>query len=239
MSKNLAPRIALSILVTMACTSALQAQEANYDESKVPQYTLPDLLICSDGTKVADADTWRQKRRPEILKLFEEHMFGKAPGKPQLMTFMTTSVNKNALDGQATRKEVVVYFTGREQDPNMTILLYLPNKGPKPVPLFVGLNFQGNHAIHTDPGITITKSWMRSDGNHRATARLAGQGGQPLAGRANSRTRLRPGDDLLRRHRSRTSTTVSRTAFTPCSTKKARPSPPRMSGAPSRPGPGA
>ena len=74
---------------------------------------------------------WRQKRRAEILKLFEEHMFGKAPGKPEAMTFVTTSVSKNALGGKATRKEVTVYFTGREQDPKMNILIYLPNSGPR------------------------------------------------------------------------------------------------------------
>ncbi|MBM4027842.1 MAG: acetylxylan esterase [Planctomycetes bacterium] len=153
-------------------------QEANYDESKVPQYTLPDPLVCSDGTAVKDAQTWRQKRRPEILKLFEEHVYGKAPGKPQSMTFMTTSVNRDALDGLATRKEVTVYFTGRQQDPNMDILLYLPNKASKPVPLFVGLNFGGNHSIHSDPGITITRSWMRNakETANRATAASRGRG---------------------------------------------------------------
>ncbi|MEN6576598.1 MAG: acetylxylan esterase [Phycisphaerales bacterium] len=174
MSRKLAFYIVCTALATAILPRILPAQQANYDEAKVPQYTLPDPLVCTDGTKVADADTWRQKRRPEILRLFEEHMYGKAPGKPALMTFMTMSVNKNALDGLATRKEVVVYFTGREQDPNMMILLYLPNKDSKPVPLFVGLNFQGNHAIHTDPGITITKSWVES-GDHRATADSRGK----------------------------------------------------------------
>jgi len=166
-------------LMSLATTSAF-AQEANYDESKVGQYTLPDPLVCSDGTPVKDAEAWRQKRRPEILKLFEEYMYGKAPGKPQSMTFMTMSVAKDALNGLATRKEVTVYFTGRQQDPNMNILIYLPNKATKPVPLFVGLNFGGNHAIHTDPGITITKSWVansKPDGieNHRATAASRGK----------------------------------------------------------------
>ncbi|MBP7052627.1 MAG: acetylxylan esterase [Phycisphaerae bacterium] len=161
-------------LATLIRPPILRAQEANYNELKVPQYTLPDPLACADGTKVADADAWRQKRRPEILGLFEEHMFGKAPGKPTLMTFLTTSVDKNALNGLATHKEVVVYFTGREQDPNMTILIYLPNKQAKPVPLFVGLNFQGNHAIHADPGITITRSWIR-EGDHRAAAESRGK----------------------------------------------------------------
>ena len=160
----------VTLLASMLlCTTGAFGEDANYDESKVPQYTLPDPLVCSDGTKVTDAATWRQKRRPEILKLFEEHVYGRSPGKPPLMTFTATSVDKNALNGQATRKEVTVYFTGRRQDPNMSILIYLPNKGPKPTPLFVGLNFNGNHSIHTDPGITITKSWMRSDGDHRAT----------------------------------------------------------------------
>jgi hypothetical protein len=62
----------------------------------------------------------------------------------------------------------------------MSILIYLPNKATKPVPLFVGLNFGGNQAISTDPGITITKSWMansKQDGvtNHRATAASRGK----------------------------------------------------------------
>ena len=171
-------RIGCTMAILFVClpTVAVVGQQANYDESKVPAYTLPDPLVCSDGAKVTDADAWRQKRRAEVFRLFEEQMYGRSPGKPQFMTFMTTSVSKNALNGTATRKEVSVYFTGREQDPNMTILIYLPNKGPRPVPTFIGLNFQGNHTIHTDPGITVSKSWMRSsDNNHRATAESRGR----------------------------------------------------------------
>jgi hypothetical protein len=169
MSNSFASHVVLLSLVVIPCSAAVRAQEANYDEAKVPKYALPDPLVCADGTKVTSPETWQQKRRPEILKLFEEQMFGKAPGKPQAMTFVTTSISKNALDGRATRKEVTVYFTGRQQDPNMSILIYLPNSGPKPVPMFLGLNFEGNQAVNADPGITTPKSWMRSDGDHRAT----------------------------------------------------------------------
>jgi hypothetical protein len=43
----------------------------------------------------------------------------------------------------------------------MDILIYLPHDAPAPVPVFLGLNFEGNHSIHTDPGITLSKQWMR------------------------------------------------------------------------------
>lgn len=162
-----------TVLLTFACCTG--AQEANYDEAKVPKYTLPDPLVCLDGTNVTDAATWSQKRRPEVFRLFEEHVYGRAPDRPEQMTFMTTSVSRTALAGAATRKEVTVYFNGRQHDPNMTILIYLSNDRSGPSPLFVGLNFQGNHTIHTDPAISITKSWTRDrDSNHRATE--AGRG---------------------------------------------------------------
>jgi hypothetical protein len=161
-------------LATLTLVGSIQAQEANYDEAKVPKYILPDPLLCVDGTRVTDAQTWKQRRR-EVFALFEEHVYGCSPGRPEQMTFMTTSVDRNALSGRATRKEVTVYFNGQRQDPNMTILIYLPNAGSKPVPIFVGLNFRGNHTIHTDPAISITTSWTRDkDSNHRATE--AGRG---------------------------------------------------------------
>src|SRR5215510_11997690 len=37
---------------------------SNYDESKVPAYTLPDPLVMADGKRVTDAQTWRTRRRP-------------------------------------------------------------------------------------------------------------------------------------------------------------------------------
>ena len=146
--------------------TAAQAAGANYDESKVPKYTLPEPLVMADGQKVADAETWRQKRRPEILKLFETHVYGRCPGRPGEMTFETTSEDRKALGGKAVRKEVTVRFSGKKDGPKMSILIYLPpaskeTGAKKPVPAFVGLNFRGNHAIHTDPAITLATGWMR------------------------------------------------------------------------------
>jgi len=57
----------------------LRRSEANYDERKVPEYTLPDSLLMSDGTKVTSAQAWKTGRRPEVLELFRTHVYGRSP----------------------------------------------------------------------------------------------------------------------------------------------------------------
>ena len=139
-------------------------QEANYDESKVPTYTLPDPLVDSEGNRITKAKAWTAKRKPEILRLFREHVYGKSPGRPEAMRFKELSQDKSALNGRATRKEVRVLFSGKEDGPYMDILLYIPNNVKKP-PLFVGLNFYGNHTVCKDPEITMSTQWMRNNKN--------------------------------------------------------------------------
>lgn len=127
-----------------------------YDEEKVPPYTLPDPLICFDGTKVTTPQLWWQKRRPEILEAFRTHMYGRAPlGEPSEMSFEVFDLDRNALNGKATRKQVRLLFSGKPDGPSMDLLIYLPNDAPRPVPVFLLLNFFGNHAIHADPAIRL------------------------------------------------------------------------------------
>jgi len=133
----------------------------NYDESKIPPYTLPDPLVAADGTRITTPELWVQKRRPEILQMFEELVYGHAPGRPEKLKFEVRSVARDALGGMATRKEVSILFAGTPDGPKMDLLMYLPNAAKKPVPLFIGLNFYGNHAIHPDPAITLSTAWMR------------------------------------------------------------------------------
>ena len=68
--------------------------EANYDEAKVPPYSLPDPLTMASGEPVADAATWTEVRRPEILQLFKTHVFGEMPGPLPGIRFVTTEEGK-------------------------------------------------------------------------------------------------------------------------------------------------
>jgi hypothetical protein len=155
--------ILVACLAFVAFTATVRAQPAppNYDEAKVPAYTLPDPLVCEDGTRVTNATVWEKKRRPELLRLFEEQVYGRAPQPPRRpMRFELTSVVTNALNGQATRKEIAILLTGHPAGPRLNLLLYVPNGPRQAAPVFLGLNFNGNHAVTAEPGIRLSDRWM-------------------------------------------------------------------------------
>ncbi|MGC9347117.1 MAG: acetylxylan esterase [Anaerolineae bacterium] len=133
------------------------------DESQVPDYALPDPLAFEDGAPVGNAETWLSQRRPEVLSLFEYHVYGRAHARPETTFFETTAVADDALNGKAIRKEVTVRFSEKADSPRLNLLLYLPSEAHQPVPLFLGLNFHGNHTIHSDPGITVATGWARNN----------------------------------------------------------------------------
>ncbi|HVJ69559.1 MAG TPA: acetylxylan esterase [Caulifigura sp.] len=148
-------------LLAAAAASAQGPKGFNYEDDKVPPYKLPDPLACQDGSKVQTPEEWKSKRRPELLKQFAELEYGKTPGGAfPGMTFTTKNVDEKALGGKATRKEVVVNFTGQPDGPTMSILIYTPNAKAR-AGCFLGLNFNGNHAVQADPAITLNSNWMR------------------------------------------------------------------------------
>jgi hypothetical protein len=128
----------------------------NYDEAKVGAYQLPDPLILADGKPVRDARTWTEKRRPEIIQLFEENQFGRSPGRPPGLTFDVFDKGTPAFEGKAIRRQVTVQFSpGRKMD----LLLYLPAKSPKPVPFLLQISFSANSNTVDDPGIKEGEVW--------------------------------------------------------------------------------
>lgn len=128
----------------------------NYDEELVPSYQLPELLTLRDGTPVVDVATWQQKRRPELLHLFTEHVFGRMPSTPETVRFEVVSEGL-AFDGLATRKEIAVCI-GQAR---FHMLLFTPSGTSKPCPAFLGLNFNGNHTVSDDPDVAILPQWGR------------------------------------------------------------------------------
>ena len=124
-----------------------------------PSSGYPDPLVMFDGSPVTSAEHWREQRRPELIALFEHYMYGKAPPPPPDLRFAVDHVDKAALGGKATRKLVTLRF-GPEGTPPVSLLLVVPNRRPGPAPVFVGLNFAGNHTVMHDPAIPLTRAWV-------------------------------------------------------------------------------
>lgn len=137
----------------------------NYDEAKVPSYHLPDPLQLPDGSRVENAEQWWLKQRPRLLRLFQTEMYGKSPAAPRRHYFKVLSRDERALGGKAERREIRVSLTGVERGPFVHVLLYLPRNRRADVPLFLGLNFSGNHTVTNDPGVTVIDAWARKQGD--------------------------------------------------------------------------
>ena len=171
-------RVSLILLLFLGISFILRSQQftANYDESKVPLYKLPDPLVFKNGSKVNDKELWRI-RRAEIMDLFEQEVYGISPEWKGKLTSAEISDDNKIIDGKAVRKEIKITLTNQNKSHEMVLLLILP-KSTKPVPVFLGLNFGGNHTVMNDPGIGITSTWVRNDDNTGASGNKASEAGR-------------------------------------------------------------
>ena len=120
----------------------------------------PDPLLMFDGSKVATKDDWFNKRRPEARKaLFEHYMYGRRPGAQADSAAKVNYEDPKAYGGKATRGEVVVTVDGYDKS-KINVLLAIPNGRKAPVPVFVGMNFSGNHSLVKDPKVLLPTAWV-------------------------------------------------------------------------------
>jgi hypothetical protein len=161
----------LGIAIFIFCRWDLYAQQPQlpenyppglYDESKVPPYTLPDPLVLLSGEKVPDIKTWKEKRRPEILNLFETYIYGRTMvGRPRGTAWEVTSEDQKAMDSAAAMKKVSIYFTGRKDGPKLDLHITLPAKTRKPVPIFLmpGLARESHILLSRGYGLVSFNPW--------------------------------------------------------------------------------
>jgi hypothetical protein len=152
----------LFLLAVSSCSVVATAEEpfvANYDESQVPDYTLPDPLRMESGAAVTTPAEWNEVRRGEILEQFQRAVYGRAPQACPLRHTLV-SVKEDAIGGQAIRREVDLFFGDGTDAPSLRMLIYTPRSGDGPAPAFLGLNFLGNHSLESDPSLTLTDRWV-------------------------------------------------------------------------------
>ena len=120
----------INLLLVLVCLYSflnLQAQEftPNYDESKIPEYKLIPILTTLDGENVTSVKQWEKRRRPEILKMFQEEMYGIIPKGKLKTTYHVLESSNDALNGKAFRRQVRITFEKGEKTLSMDLLIYL------------------------------------------------------------------------------------------------------------------
>ena len=112
---------------------------------------------CNFAEFPATLEEWQSERK-RIHKLFEDHIYGKLPPPPDKLEMRILSEKHGALNGLAFRREIRIYCRmndGRSHDFDM--LLYVPENAETAVPVFVGLNFDGNQANTPDEDVRLTR----------------------------------------------------------------------------------
>ena len=154
--------MAFLIQILCLCLSLvfqIQAREAKeydkdvqYDESKLPPYDLPPLLTTSSGQSVETPEAWMEQRRPEILSLFANLIYGRvpAPAKPIEVSYEVVLEDKGFMDGMATRKDVKIHRENTKGRMSMHFLVFVPNNAQKPVPAFFKHSFNNTQSDDFD-----------------------------------------------------------------------------------------
>ena len=124
---------------------------SNYDESKVPPYTLPDPLVMSDGSRVTNAGMWRTRRRPEIMRMYETEIYGRIPANAPKMTWEVVDTDPAAKGNTAIMRRAVGRIGTAADGPRVNMMIYTPSKASRPVPLILLVNFGGGPPVEGRP----------------------------------------------------------------------------------------
>ncbi len=151
-------RNVLAPAAALLLTTAVVGAEFPPVEKLPARPELPDPLVRFNGERVTTKEQWLKERRPELKALFQHYMYGYLP-EPAKVTAKVEREDKKALGGKATLKEVTLTF-GPPGTPPIHLLLVVPNARKGPAPVFVGMNFCGNHALINDPAVRLPTAWM-------------------------------------------------------------------------------
>ena len=142
------------------------SREMDYWSSELYKRRDPDSLLNKEADFIPLPDTleaW-QLRRQEVLKNFQQYVYGAIPPPPDRMEYKLLNEKTDALDNTAIRREIRVYCrmdNGRSFD--FDVMVYLP-KNAVEVPVFAGLNFDGNQANTPENDVRLTRGAARRAG---------------------------------------------------------------------------
>lgn len=123
-----------------AVEKSSRRQGFNFDESQVPNYSLPSPLVADDGSVVKTAKEWNDTRREEIINLFRDQVYGRRPDTPFTMEFEQIAMIENAIGGKAIGRSIVATVFIGSRSYSWPFVLFVPRQAERPVPAIILIN---------------------------------------------------------------------------------------------------
>jgi hypothetical protein len=140
---------------------------ANYDESKAnPFPDIPDLLSMNDGQKVTTSQMWWDKRRPELVEMFEKYVYGRIPGNVPHVSWTVTAEDHEMIGFSPVIAKDLIGQVDNSSYPainvriHMTLVVPANAQGPVPVLMMFGrAGFPAPNEPSSDEMDRINKTW--------------------------------------------------------------------------------
>lgn len=149
------------LFISAIHTKAQRPATTNYDESKVPEYTLPEVLRTESGKTIKSAKYWEKLRRPQVLNLFAENIYGQMPKDFDEIKFSLKNEDRNSMNGKAHLKEVLIEVFRNQKRVAINLTLFIPNNIKTPVPVFLLINNRPKE--NTDPTRSVKSEFWPAE----------------------------------------------------------------------------
>lgn len=126
----------LSCIVMVLWTS--QDASSQFRAEDLPY--CPDVLTMQNGQKILSARSWEEKRRPEILELFRENVYGNLQLDFDSLSTQLVSMEETDPDMKTIFKHIIIQVYRNSNRISFNVLMYLPADMEKPCPAFLLIN---------------------------------------------------------------------------------------------------
>lgn len=139
----------------------------NYNEYKANPYLYyPDPLTTFSGKKVKNAKQWRRERRPELVKVFEDEIYGSIPDNVPAIRWEVVKEERIDMEGIPCIRRDLSGVADNSACPSIEVRLQAQvtwpetAKGPVPVIMEFGFIFPAGMSFNF-PGRPPGKSWQQ------------------------------------------------------------------------------
>ena len=137
---------------------------ANYDESIANvSVSYPDPLVTADGRKVKNARMWNNVRRPELLKLFEDEVYGHIPDNVPGVNWKVVKEEKVMTGTVPCISRRLEGVMDNSSCPEISVTIQAevvwPESATGAVPVIVEYGFMLGGLPFNIPGAPVRKDW--------------------------------------------------------------------------------